>query len=90
MKDEPKSLALRREGAVLVVIDVQQRLQPAMAATRFASCVANIKRLLAGSSVLKLPAIVTEQYPQGLGPTIAAVAAASFRISAAMASPSAR
>ncbi len=41
-----------------------------MAATRFESCTANIKRLLQGTSALKISAIVTEQYPDGLGPTI--------------------
>ena len=41
-----------------------------MAATKFESCTANIKRLLLGTNALNLPAIVTEQYPDGLGPTI--------------------
>lgn len=72
-RNAPSSFHLRREGAVLVVIDVQQRLQPVMAATRFEQVTLNIKRLLIGTNVLEVPAIVTEQYPDGLGPTIATI-----------------
>lgn len=54
--------------AVLVVIDVQQRLAPAMA--EFGPVVANLQRLVRGFGILSRPVLVTEQYPRGLGPTL--------------------
>lgn len=64
------SWKLAREGAVLVLIDVQQKLAPAMDQGIYTRALANMKRLLAGASALQIPTIVTEQYPQGLGPTV--------------------
>ena len=51
----------------LVLVDVQERLVPAM--SDFESAGNRIKLLLAGAKELNLPVIVTEQYPQGLGAT---------------------
>ena len=52
----------------LVLIDVQERLVPAMC--DFESTGNRIKLLLSGAKELNLPVIVTEQYPQGLGHTL--------------------
>jgi nicotinamidase-related amidase len=52
----------------LLVIDVQQRLLPAIAGHR--RVVWNIARLIDGAKVLGLPIVATEQYPAGLGSTI--------------------
>ena len=52
----------------LVVIDLQERLAPAMA--EFEACANRAELLLAGAAELKLDAIATEQYPKGLGPTL--------------------
>lgn len=52
----------------LVVIDVQERLAPAM--HDFESCADRIELLLSGAKELRLDTIVTEQYPKGLGATL--------------------
>ncbi|MBF0356304.1 MAG: isochorismatase family protein [Alphaproteobacteria bacterium] len=60
-------MLLRAENSFLAVIDVQERLLPVMADPR---------KVLWGTAILMraalrlgLPMVVTEQYPQGLGPT---------------------
>lgn len=73
-KKPEASWKLAREGAVIVIIDAQQKLATAMDAARFEIAAANMRRLLAGAAALKVPTIVTEQYPEGLGPTIASLA----------------
>jgi len=52
----------------LFVVDVQERLVPAIAGNR--RVVWNIGRLIEGAKLLGLPVIATEQYPAGLGPTV--------------------
>ncbi len=52
----------------LLVVDVQERLVPAI--NGHERVVWNIRRLIDGARVLGLPAFATEQYPQGLGPTV--------------------
>jgi nicotinamidase-related amidase len=61
-------MKLARTSAVLLVIDVQERLMPVI--DRAESVVANIDRLVRGSSILGVPVLVTEQYVKGLGPTV--------------------
>ncbi len=55
---------LRREGAALLVVDVQEGFRPY---DSFASVAESCARLLAGARILGVPAIVSEQYPKGLG-----------------------
>ena len=55
---------------VLLVVDVQERLAPAMPGGG-EPVVKNVDRLLEGARLLGLPVVVTEQYPKGLGPTVA-------------------
>jgi nicotinamidase-related amidase len=62
---------LNRAEAFLVVIDVQQKLMPVI--DDHESIVRNIERLVRGCKVLDIPAIVTEQYVRGLGPTVPAI-----------------
>ena len=52
----------------LIVIDLQERLAPAM--SDFEPCAKNVELLLNGARALRLDVIVTEQYPKGLGPTL--------------------
>lgn len=59
---------LRPETTALLVIDVQERLASVMPD---ASAVENTGRLLEGARALGLRVLVTEQYPKGLGPTLA-------------------
>lgn len=62
-------------GIVLAVIDIQERLVAAM--PEFEPAAKNaVVRLLKSAGVLKLETLVTEQYPQGLGPTVPEVKAA--------------
>jgi nicotinamidase-related amidase len=57
---------LLREESLLVIIDMQERLVPAMCQAE--EIVANTKRLLALAGTVGLPVVVTEQ--QKLGPTL--------------------
>ncbi len=65
---ESASLLIRAQDSALVVIDMQERLVPAMMAP--AKTIKNTRLLLRAAEVTGVPAILTEQYPQGLGHTI--------------------
>ena len=52
----------------LVLIDLQTKLVPAM--HDGAGAVANAVRLAQAAQWLRVPVCMTEQYPQGLGPTV--------------------
>jgi nicotinamidase-related amidase len=58
----------------LLIVDVQERLMPAMASAE--PCLANILRLAKAARHLALPITVSEQYPHGLGPTLAPIRSA--------------
>ena len=62
---------LDRDQAVLVVIDVQERLVPAMKEKVYKKVKGNIELLLEGARQLGIPVVTTEQYPRGLGHTVA-------------------
>ena len=66
-------MMLRAERSVLVVVDVQDRLAPAMQARD--SALHNIHVLMRAAARLDVPLIVTEHYPKGIGPTLSSVAA---------------
>lgn len=66
----PHSMTLDRERTALVVIDVQERLFPAMDADHREEVMRNIKVLTATARRLHLGTLVTEQYPKGLGHTL--------------------
>jgi nicotinamidase-related amidase len=57
---------LVRDRAALVVVDVQEAFR---AYSSFAAVAESCAKLLAGARILKLPTVVTEQYPKGLGHT---------------------
>jgi nicotinamidase-related amidase len=67
-------LRLKKEDAVLVGIDLQERLMPAMKCGEEVEAAA--VKLVKGCRMLGVPVILTQQYTKGLGPTVAAVAAA--------------
>jgi nicotinamidase-related amidase len=60
-----------RDRAALVVIDVQEAFEKAVPA--FEQVAGAVGTLARGAGELGLPVIVTEQYPKGLGSTVAAV-----------------
>jgi len=64
------SMTLPREGTTLVIVDVQERLFPAMDADHREEVMRNIKILATTARRLGLPVIATEQYPKGLGHTL--------------------
>ena len=59
---------LSPENSLLAIIDVQERLLPAI--QNPPQIVFNVRRLLEGAKLLGIPVVVTEQYPQGLGHTV--------------------
>jgi len=58
--------------AVLYVVDVQERFLPAMHDAE--RLVAQCEKLLRAAGMLDLPVILSEQYPKGLGKTVAPLA----------------
>ncbi|MFA7405100.1 MAG: hydrolase [Pelobacteraceae bacterium] len=64
------SFFLERDNAVLVVIDVQEKLCVAMDKDVLEKLSKNIGILLESAAELDLPVLVTEQYVRGLGATL--------------------
>jgi nicotinamidase-related amidase len=62
------------EDALLVVVDVQEKLLPAIAGS--VEIAEQCRRLILGAGELRLPILLTEQYPKGLGPTVGPIAEA--------------
>ncbi len=62
---------LDRNRAVLLIVDIQEKLLPAI--FDGAGCVAAASKLIAAAGVLGVRVIATEQYPAGLGPTCAPI-----------------
>ena len=60
---------LDRSTALLLIIDVQEKLMPVIANREQVE--ANIVRLIGGAQILGLPILITEQYVKGLGHTVA-------------------
>lgn len=65
---------IARNKAGLVVVDIQERLLPAIHERE--RVVANAARLVKGAAIMRLPIFVTEHYRKGIGPTAPEVAAA--------------
>jgi nicotinamidase-related amidase len=59
-----------RATSVLVVIDIQERLVPAIDAELYGRALPNTLRAIETCRILDVPVIVTEQYPKGLGRTV--------------------
>lgn len=73
------SLKLASGQVGLVVVDVQERLLPAMHDRE--GLLRRIVQLVRGCAILRVPTFVTEQYPKGLGRTVPEVASAIDRFS---------
>jgi nicotinamidase-related amidase len=65
-------MKLDRSRAALIVVDVQEGFRPAV--LDFEQVARNVATLVRAAHILGLPTLVTEQYPKGLGPTVAEVA----------------
>lgn len=65
---------LTRDNTALVVIDLQERLMPAMSGKE--ELESQTVKLINGMNALGVPAVVTQQYTKGIGPTAPAIAEA--------------
>jgi nicotinamidase-related amidase len=65
-------MLLRPEASCLLVVDVQERLLPAMHDPE--AVLRHCRILMQAARALDIPVLVTEQYPKGLGPTVSELA----------------
>ncbi len=69
LKTQPRSRwLLDRARSAVLVIDLQGKLVPLIESHE--RLVWNIRRLLDAAKLFSVPILATEQYPQGLGPTV--------------------
>jgi nicotinamidase-related amidase len=68
---------LERDRAALVVIDVQESFRPYAA---FADVASACSKLVQAARILEVPALVSEQYPKGLGHTAPELGLAGERL----------
>jgi len=61
----------RAADSVLVIVDIQERLAAAMVPAARQAVVRNTRILIRAAACLGVPVLATEQYPKGLGPTVA-------------------
>jgi nicotinamidase-related amidase len=62
-------MLIGRDSSCLLVVDIQEKLLPAMQDPMLV--VRNTGILMQAAARLGIPILVSEQYPQGLGPTVA-------------------
>ncbi len=74
------NLRVEPAGAAILLVDFQERLSAVMAADERDACIKNILIVLELARRLSIPVVVSEQYPAGLGRTIAALEAAVGRL----------
>lgn len=60
------------DDTALVIVDMQEKLLPIIRQNE--QILANVQRLLATAKILNVAVVATEQYPKGLGPTVASLA----------------
>lgn len=65
---ESGAMLIEAAKSVLMIVDVQARLAPAV--HEGGACVARCRVLIEAARRLDVPVLVTEQYPKGLGPTV--------------------
>ena len=66
-------MKLSRDRAALLVVDIQERLIPAMPEAIAAQVVKHTGILIHAARTLGMPIVVSQQYPKGLGPTNQAI-----------------
>lgn len=64
-------MKINTENTILLVIDIQTRLLPAMNESE--QYLKNAEKLIEGCRILGTEIIATEQYPKGIGPTVDSV-----------------
>lgn len=65
-------MRLMKENTLGIVIDIQEKLLPAMSNQE--TLISNCSKLIGGMLELGLPLLVTQQYTKGLGNTVAEIA----------------
>lgn len=61
-------MLIQRHRSALLIVDVQEKLAPVMSDPR--RVIHNCALLLRAAKRLEIPALVSEQYPKGIGPTV--------------------
>jgi len=61
-------MLIERDKSCLLVVDIQEKLAPAMADP--AAVIRNAGILMQAAARLRVPLVVSEQYPRGLGTTV--------------------
>lgn len=69
----PRVKRLDPRSTLLLVVDIQEKLAPAMPEASLASLERAATILVEAASALGVPTLATEQYPQGLGATLPAL-----------------
>ena len=64
---------LHRASSRLLIVDVQEKLVATLPEANRERLIAGCQFLAEGAKLLGIPTSITEQYPQGLGPTAAAL-----------------
>ncbi len=63
-------MLMNADDTAVVVVDMQEKLVPVI--ENAAALIDSVARLIEGAGILSVPVYFTEQYPEGLGKTIAA------------------
>lgn len=64
-------MLIRRNQSLLLIVDIQERLAPAI--SNADTVVANAAKLIHAAKQLSVPILASEQYPKGLGRTVTAL-----------------
>ena len=64
---------LEAPASLLLIVDVQERLAAAIPRSEIDRLTRNVLLLVESAALLGVPVVTTEQYPKGLGPTIAPI-----------------
>ena len=70
MSQEIAKFKLDPDNAVLVVIDIQERLVPVMPQKIYHHVRNTVAMLMKSAQLLSIPIVTTEQYPRGIGHTV--------------------
>ncbi len=74
MSTDMGKFKLDADKAVLVVIDIQERLVPAMPQKVYQRLLNTVAMLVEAAKLLGVAVVTTEQYPKGIGHTVAELA----------------
>jgi len=76
MTNDIGKFKLEADKAVLVVIDIQERLVTAMPQKIYGKMLKTVEMLVQAAKLLGVPVVTTEQYPKGIGHTVPELAGA--------------